>query len=205
MSRSHPSSFSKPLFFMAVFCVLIHAGAAPAQTGESQAIPDALQPQAEMLRNPLELIPPTMTAEEFNRHMTGAAEAALTLEGFVALRAQEPGLVVLDTRAPEAFAYERIKGSLNLPLTEMTEYTLPALLPDPTQPVVLVCSESFGPTRMMSMTLQAWPVLKANGYGRVYRLNLWRPETAGAQMHNREEIERRVPLEGTFPARIPAP
>jgi len=205
MNHPHPSFFFKPLFFIAIFCAVIHAGSAAAQKHESQGSPDPQPLQVEQVHPPLEMIPPAMTVDEFNRHMQGAREAALTLEGFEALLAAEPVLIVLDTRAPQAFAYQRIKGSLNLPLTEMTEHTLPALLPDRRQPVVLVCDESFGPTRRMSMTLQAWPVLKANGYTRVYRLNLWRPETEGAPMHTQEEIERRVPLEGTFHPRVPTP
>lgn len=200
MNRPNRHSFSKSLLFMAVFCVLIHTGRAAAQSGESQAVSGPLQPQpapAHEVPNPFG-IPPSMTVDEFNRHMTGAAAAALTLEEFVALRTREPHLKVLDTRAPQGFAYRHIKGAVNLPLTEMTEHTLPALLPDRRVPVVLVCDESFAPTRRMSMTLQAWPVLKANGYTRVYRLNLWRPEAEGASLRGPEEIEARVPLEGSF-------
>lgn len=206
MRCPNPLSFSKSLLFMTVFCILIHAGAAGAGAGESQATPDPQQPQTEApVPHPFNVIPPSMTVEEFNRHMTGAAEATLTLEGFVALRAAEPRLRVLDTRAPKGFAYQRIKGSLNLPLTDMTEHTLPVLLPDRSAPVVLVCDQSFAPTRLMSMTLQAWPVLKANGYSRVYRLNLWRPETEGAPMNSREDIEKHVPLEGSFHPRVSTP
>lgn len=193
MNRFNRRIFSKSLLFIAVFAAATHSAAALAQEGES----GQAQSQNVMALDPFG-IPPSMSVEEFNKHMEGAREAALTLEGFVALRAEEPAPVVLDTRSPAAYGYQRIKGSLNLPLTEMTEHTLPALLPDRTRPVVLVCDESFGPTRRLSMTLQAWPVLKANGYTRVYRLNLWRPEAEGAPMHGQEEIEKHVPLEGSF-------
>jgi len=204
MNRFNCRIFSKPLLFIAVFCIATHGSAARAQSGESGQVAEPEQTQNTIALDPLG-IPLSMSVEEFNRHMEGAREAALTLEGFVALRAAEPAMVVLDTRAPAAYGYQRIKSSLNLPLTEMTEHTLPARLPDRTQPVVLVCDESFGPTRRMSMTLQAWPVLKANGYTRVYRLNLWRPEAEGAPMHGQEEIEKHVPLEGTFKPPPPVP
>lgn len=202
--------FFKSLLLAAFLTLPIQVSPAVAEEGESQAVlvPDPRQPQdAEQtpqgmapetgggVLNPFG-IPPTMSVAEFKQHMEGAAEATLTLGGFVALREREPDLVVLDVRAPQSFESQRIKGSVNLPLTEMTEHTLPALLPDRARPVVIVCNESFGPTRMISMTLQAWPVLKANGYTRVYRLSLWRPETNDGTMHRQEDIEKYVPLEG---------
>jgi hypothetical protein len=203
--------FTKPLLFMAVFCMVIHGGSLRAQGGESPALAPPVPAAEGAMPGGPRGIPPMMEAAEFNRHMEGAARAVLSLEGFRALLAEEPGLAVLDTRAPQVFAYRHIKGSVNLPLTEMTEHTLPALLPDRMRPVVLVCDESFAPTRRISMTLQAWPVLKANGYSRVYRLNLWRPAAEGAPMRGQEEIEKYVAFEGAFkqppqkPAESPDP
>lgn len=149
------------------------------------------------------LIPPAMGVDEFTAHMAGAQAAGLTLSDFVALRAAEPSLVVLDIRGAEAYGLRHIKGARSLPLTEMTEHTLPQVLPDKNVPVVLVCEESFAPTRRLSMTLQAWPVLKANGYTRLYRLNLWRPKEGSSVMPTPEDIAREVKFEGS--AVIPAP
>jgi len=93
-------------------------------------------------------------------------------DDFAALQKQG-GYVVLDLRSKESFARRHLKGAVNAPLTELTEKTLPQLVPDKNTKVVLACDYSFAPTRMVPMTLQAYPVLKAAGYTQIYRLNLW--------------------------------
>lgn len=187
----------KHLFYIGVFCGLIQQAAFHAHAGESPEELTTAQlvvppPDAPVPETGVPLIPPAMSVEEFTKHMEGAREAALTLEGFAALKQSSPDLVVLDVRSKERFDGRHIKGALNLPVTEMTEHTLPALIPDQTRAVVLVCDESFFPTRRLSMTLQAWPVLKANGYTNIYRLNLWRPEQEGGAAHTPEDIAKHV-------------
>lgn len=163
---------------------------------EKQAMPVPAPPDAPQAVEGA-LIPPAMSVDEFTAHMAGAQAAGLTLSDFVALRVAEPSLVVLDIRGAEAYGQRHIKGARSLPLTEMTEHTLPQVLPDKNAPVVLVCEESFAPTRRLSMTLQAWPVLKANGYTRLYRLNLWRPKEGSNVMPTPEDIAREVTFEGS--------
>ncbi len=214
MSYPHPRRMLKHLFYMGVFCGLIQHAIFDAHAGESatggaaaqQVVPppDAPMPDAPMTGGGLPMIPPTMSVDEFTKHMEGAQEAALTLNGFAALKQSSPDVVVLDVRSKERFAGKYIKDSLNLPVTEMTEHTLPALIPDKTRAVVLVCDESFFPTRLLSMTLQAWPVLKANGYTNVYRLNLWRPEEEGGAAHTPDDIAQHVTIVETPPPAPPA-
>ena len=197
MPHARPSFTLKHLFYIGVFCGLIqqaafhaHAGESPEGSATAQLVvppPDAPVPQAGA-----PLIPPGMSVDEFTKHMQGAQEAALTLHGFAELQSVLPDMVVLDVRSKEGFNARHIKGALNLPVTEMTEHTLPVLIPDKTRVVVLVCDESFFPTRRLSMTLQAWPVLKANGYTNVRRLNLWRPEQEGGPAHTPEDIAEHV-------------
>lgn len=119
--------------------------------------------------------------------------AELDLPGFVALQ-QSSKVAVLDVRSKESFARRHIKGSVNAPLTELTEKTLPALLPDKEVPVVLACDYSFQPTRMIPMTLQAYPVLHAAGYKKIYRLNLW---SASGGIVPDEAQQKQVSFEGT--------
>lgn len=204
-----PKPFSvKSLLCIGIFCAVIQPGAIDAWAGES---PDTLTtaqlvvppPDAPVPETGIPLIPPAMSVDEFTRHMQGAQEAALTLDGFVALQKASPDLIVLDVRAKERFAGRHIKGSLNLPVTEMTEHTLPLLIPDKARTVVLVCDESFFPTRRLSMTLQAWPVLTSNGYTNLHRLNLWRPEQDGGPAHTPEQIEQHVTFDGIPPPAAP--
>lgn len=124
----------------------------------------------------------------------------LDLDGFAALQKQ-PNTVVIDVRSKDSFDYEHIKGSINAPLTDLTEKTLPTLAPDTAAPVVLVCHDSFGPSRMISATMQAYPVLKAAGYTQIYRLNLW--HSSDNTMRSPADIAKQVTLEGTRPKTTP--
>ena len=197
MRATQPETTAKLLIGIVLFWGAIHAAPALARAA-AESPPAAAAPAA--VPDPQTGQPPapkTMSAEEFTGYMHGAGAALLTLEDFLALRAAEPSLTVLDVRSPEAFAYQHIAGALNLPVTEMTEHTLPKILPDRSGAVVLVCDHSFFPTRMISMTLQAWPVLRASGYTRVYRLSLWQTDAQNGRMRSAEEIEQAVPMAGT--------
>lgn len=206
MPFPRPTISFKCLLCIGILCALIQPGARQAFAHES---PDALtiaqpvappadapSPDAPAAGHPL--FPPAgMSVEEFTQHMQGAHEAALTLDGFAALKQTAPDLIVLDVRSKQSFDMRHMQGALNMPVTEMTEHTLPALIPDKTRTVVLVCDESFAPTRRISMTLQAWPVLRANGYTSLYRLNLWRPDKEGEPMHTPAQIGEQVQFSGS--------
>lgn len=125
----------------------------------------------------------------------------IDLKGFLSLQQAKPPAVIIDLRAPESFVAKHIKGSVNMPLTALTETSLPALAPDKNANIVLVCDNSFFPTRRIAMTLQAYPVLVAAGYRHIYRLNLW--QSAENHIRSEADIEKAVPFAGT--AVLPAP
>ena len=138
--------------------------------------------------------PPGMVSlEQFKEALPSETEQELDLEGFLALKKAGP-VTVMDVRSPESFNRQHIKGSINAPLTDLTEKNLPTLAPDKTAAVVLVCDYSFMPTRMISMTMQAYPVLKTNGYQKIYRLNLWAPKSGGPMLTS-EQIAQKLELE----------
>lgn len=141
-----------------------------------------------------------LTVSAFKRALPDDAAVELDLDGFAALQKQQ-GTVVIDVRSKASFDYEHIKGSINAPLTDLTEKTLPTLAPDTSAPVVLVCHDSFGPSRMVSATMQAYPVLKAAGYTQIYRLNLW--QGSDHTMRSPDDIAKQVTLEGTRPKTTP--
>jgi rhodanese-related sulfurtransferase len=134
-----------------------------------------------------------VTISQFKAALPAENEKELDLEGFRALQ-KEGSVTVLDLRSPEHFARFHLKGSINAPLTELTEKTLPGFAPGKDAPVVLVCDYSFQPVRMLAMTMQAYPVLRASGYSRVYRLNLW--HGVGRAM-SLEDEQKLLPFEGT--------
>lgn len=135
----------------------------------------------------------TITADEFTDLMKGADEAELELKEFNALKSKYK-ITVLDVRSKESFAKKHIKDSINIPITDLTEKSLKAILPDKTKKIVIVCDYTFFPTRMMPMTLQAWPVLRANGYNNLYRLSIWKN---GSDMIFQEEQEKLINFEST--------
>lgn len=133
-----------------------------------------------------------VTLEQFKVNLPEDA-SELDLAGFVKLKQQGP-FVVLDVRSKDSFAARHLKGSINIPLTDLTETTLLQAVPDKNVPIVLACDYSFFPVRMISMTLQAYPVFRVNGYTQIHRLNLW---LRGERMVSAQEQEQALEFEGT--------
>jgi rhodanese-related sulfurtransferase len=134
------------------------------------------------------------TVQQFKDDLPSNAEE-LHLKGFQDLQKQGP-VIVLDVRSKESFAKRHLKDSVNAPLTDLTEKNLPTLVPDKNTPVVLACDYSFMPIRQLAMTLQAYPVLKHNGYTKIYRLNLWRDPDNNKMIESYEQ-EKVLAFEGT--------
>lgn len=138
-------------------------------------------------------VPPEqrLTVKDVQDTLASAEAAELSLLGL--LQKQKAGeVVILDVRSKEAYAARHIRGAVNIPLTDLTEKTIAAAVPDKKTPVAVMCDFSLFPTRMLAMTIQAYPVLKAVGYEEVYRLNLWQTQTG---MISVEDIEKALPFE----------
>jgi hypothetical protein len=137
----------------------------------------------------------TVSPDDYKKGMKGLENSKIGLDGYKKLLA-EGKVVVIDVRNKEAFGREHIKGSVNLPLTDMTEKTLPPIAPDKKTPVVLVCDYSLYPTRMMPLSMEAYPVLKVNGYEKVYQLNLWNDATR-KNISSPEDYKKEIAFEGS--------
>lgn len=139
-------------------------------------------------------VPPDqrLTVTDVQKALEDAEGAELGLQGLLA-KQKEGGVVILDVRSKEAHAERHIKGSINIPLTDLTEKTIIAAVPDKKTPIAVMCDFSLFPTRRLAMTIQAYPVLRAAGYGEVYRLNLW--QNQGGQMLSLDDIEKALPFE----------
>ncbi len=134
-----------------------------------------------------------LTVKEVQESLNDAGKRELDLQGLLDL--QNGGeVVVLDVRSPQRYAAHHMKGAINIPLTELTEKTLAEAIPDKKTPVAVMCDFSLMPTRMVAMTIQAYPVLKAAGYDKIYRLNLWQSKSE-ARVLTMEEIEQKLPFE----------
>lgn len=171
-----------PLFLSTILLISLVFAGVPTQAEEP--LPNA------------QLIQKLVTVDDFKEALPQNAQE-LYLNDFVKLKEREGAtVVVLDVRSKESFERRHLKGSVSAPLTDLTEKTLPGLVPDKDSEVVLVCDYSFMPVRMLSMTIQAYPVLKANGYSNIHRLNLW-AQPNGGEMISTEEQEKRLEFEGT--------
>lgn len=179
-----PASLARAVLLIALFCFAFAPVPTRADRVAEPAPAEAAQSAA----------PRPFNVDDFKQALPDTSDE-LSLANFLALK-EKGNVVVLDVRSKETFAARHLAGSLNAPLTDLTEKTLPALIPDKTADVVLVCDYSFMPTRMISMTIQAYPVLKAAGYDKIHRLNLWKGD-AGQPMNDEQAQERALPFEGT--------
>lgn len=175
------SLFRRSAIFILLFSLMFPAALSRAQEqGQSRAAdPQVLK---------------ALTVDEFRAALPEKAEE-LYMEDFLELKEKGP-VTVLDVRSKDSFARRHLKGSVNAPLTDLTEHNLPQLVPDKDAPVVLACDYSFMPVRMLAMTLQAYPLLKASGYTNIHRLNLW-ANRAGGEMRGEAEQEKLLAFEGT--------
>jgi rhodanese-related sulfurtransferase len=142
-----------------------------------------------------------LTVQQFRATLPEDDSQELDLQGLLKLQKEGP-VTVLDVRAADHFARQHLKGSVNMPLTELTEKTLPTIAPDKDVPIALACDYSFMPTRMIAMTMQAYPVLKANGYKKIYRLNLWK--SSDGKMLSDEEQKKYLTFESAEEKPVPA-
>jgi hypothetical protein len=112
-----------------------------------------------------------MTVEEY-REFLPTKDTEIGATELLKLQKKGP-VVLLDVRSRESYEQRHLKGAINIPLTDLTDEALLKNIPDRTIPVVLMCDYSFQPMRMIPMTLQAHPVLAAQRFAAIYRLNLW--------------------------------
>lgn len=175
MKRFFPPAF----FFIALISFVFAAAASRAQES----------PQADP-----QLLKKLMTVDDYKEALPKRAEE-LYMDGFLKLK-EQGNVVVLDVRSKESFARRHLKGSVSAPLTDLTEKNLPALAPDKNAHIVLACDYSFQPVRMLAMTIQAYPVLQANGYTNIYRLNLWHDKNGG-EMRGAAAQEKLLAFEGS--------
>lgn len=100
---------------------------------------------------------------------TDYAAHTVDLQKFQALAAQ-PGAVMLDLRAPEAYAHSHIKGAKHLG-TDADEKRLAQLVPGKDTVVLLYCTNSLYLTRMISQTYVVLPQMLTLGYKNTYLLD----------------------------------
>lgn len=109
-----------------------------------------------------------------------AAAHTVSLEKFLELR-EKPGTVVLDLRDREAYDRGHIRGAVHLG-ADVAEEKLATLVPDKNAIVLVYCSNSLLPIRMISLTGVSLPQFIALGYEDIYMLDaIWRESMTDGQ------------------------
>ena len=94
----------------------------------------------------------------------------VTADEFLELRTA--GALVLDLRSAQNFAANHIEGAVHLGADAITAERLAELMPDPTRPVLIYCTNSLTLSRMISLTDIALPQFVALGYDGVRAVGL---------------------------------
>ncbi len=86
---------------------------------------------------------------------------------------EKPNLVILDLRSDSEYKTGHIKGALNFG-ADVTNERLDRLVPDKKATVVVYCTNTFMPTRRISLNFACLPQIIALGYPNVFVLeDLW--------------------------------
>ena len=134
-------------------------------------------------------IPPREFFENAAAAVKSGRLTATTSEQLLAW--QKTGSVVLiDLRNEKSFKLRHLKGAVNVPLSELTEEKLKAVIPEKNSQVVVYCDNNFNPTRMIAATTMGAPAIQQLGYSKVSTLEpLWvRPKG-----HPLEMVEEKSP------------
>jgi 3-mercaptopyruvate sulfurtransferase SseA len=95
-----------------------------------------------------------------------------------ALNSKNPPRLV-DVRSPSEFARQRLRGAINLPEADLVPEKLQGAGIKKDTPLVIYCSNSFFPVRMIALTNPAYSSLRQLGYQNVRVLDpVWREKGA---------------------------
>ncbi len=112
--------------------------------------------------------------DEFHRFAAefDAKSRTVDLARFMELRAK-PGTVVADVRSRTEYDLERIQGAAFLG-PDITEENLAAVAPSKDTVILIYCTNSLHPTRMISLTDVTLPQIAYLGWTNVYKLDaIW--------------------------------
>ena len=97
----------------------------------------------------------------------------LSVKEFVAA-AQQPNTHIFDLRGSTTYQRGHMQGAVHLG-ADVTLEILQQLAPDKNATILVYCTNSFEPTRMMALTLTLVPQIYALGYQNVYLLEeIWK-------------------------------
>lgn len=101
------------------------------------------------------------------------SENEIKLDEFNDLLKQKEPPGVIDFRGDREDLDHKIESAYHMTMENLVEENLNKILPDKSKIIVLVCAQSFAPTRMIALTSYAYPTLKVMGYKNVKVLRDW--------------------------------
>lgn len=79
--------------------------------------------------------------------------------------------IILDVRSKESYDCGHIKGAKNLSLTDITEKTLPKIVPSKQTKIIIYCEKTLSPpVRRMAATKIAFPIIYKLGYENIHEI-----------------------------------
>ncbi len=111
--------------------------------------------------------------EDLHRASADMAENEIDESQLQALLSGESPAIVIDLRGAPVDDERTIDGAVIIPLEDLVAEKLEQQIPDKSSTIILICSQSFQPTRMVALTTYAYPTLKLLGYTDVKILRDW--------------------------------
>ena len=86
---------------------------------------------------------------------------------------KDKDVVVLDVSSKEEYDCGHIKGAKNLSVSDITEKSLPKIIPSQQTKIIIYCEKTFNPiSRQMPLTRVAFPIIYKFGYENIYEIEM---------------------------------
>jgi hypothetical protein len=122
--------------------------------------------------------------KEYRKIVADTRPKSITLKKLKEELAKNKTLYLLDLRDEAQFKAGHLRGALNVG-SDLNEEKLAKLVPSKEAWVVIYCTNSFIPTRMIALTHVGYPQLTTLGYKNVYRLEeLWQGKDGFKEFDN---------------------
>lgn len=96
--------------------------------------------------------------------------------------------IILDVRSKLSYECSHIDGAINIPYSDIKEGTLESIIPNKDTRVVIYCDNGIEEmiTRVMPLSMQAFPLLYQLGYQNIYELE--------SSVRSKPEDRKKLPL-----------
>jgi len=132
-----------------------------------------------------------ISKEKYLKSFSNLEESFIGLDDFIKLRDSNPDLIILDVRPEVNYRNEHIKNAVNIDASSLTKERLEEVIPSKESKIVVYCSNSLFPTRMIALTTPSYAELYSKGYKNVHVL---RAHYLNGEMNNIEKLRKELPL-----------